>query len=274
MRTTIVVAGAALVVLAAASLIVIRLVEPSPGPAAAAPPPIPPEVTAAVAAAREAALREAEAKQAAADAAAREIAAKEAAARRAAVEAAAREVAAKEAAAREAADKEAGKEPAKEHAAKDGEVPDASAAAPAANGSGSLTMRTTGGDAHLAREGRPSTSSGAPARGRDLHGTASIAARLDELKPRLAQCYEGAQPGADPPGGSPAPESERPVPPVFLLELESSGEHYRIVDANVDSRGGAEDAVLECMQTVLMNSTIPTQPGPETVDRVALRFSP
>ena len=262
MRTTIVVAGAALVVLAAASLIVIRLVEPSPGPAAAAPPPIPPEVTAAVAAAKEAALREAEAKQAAADATAREIAAKEAAARRAAVEAAARE----------AADKEAGKELAKEHAAKDGDAPDASATAPAANGSGSLTMRATGSDAHLASEGRPSAS-GAPARGRDLHGTASIAARLDELKPRLAQCYEGAQPGADPPGGSPAPESERPVPPVFLLELESSGEHYRIVDANVDSRGGAEDAVLECMQTVLMNATIPT-PGPETVDRVALRFSP
>ena len=272
MRTTIVVAGAALVVLAAASLIVIRLVEPSPGPAAAAPPPIPPEVTAAVAAAKEAALREAEAKQAAADATAREIAAKEAAARRAAVEAAAREVAAKEAAAREAADKEAGKELAKEHAAKDGDAPDASATAPAANGSGSLTMRATGSDAHLASEGRPSAS-GAPARGRDLHGTASIAARLDELKPRLAQCYEGARPGANPPGGSPAPESERPVPPVFLLELESSGEHYRIVDANVDSRGGAEDAVLECMQTVLMNATIPT-PGPETVDRVALRFSP
>src|SRR3990172_8925731 len=132
--------------------------------------------------------------------------------------------------------------------------------------------RATGSDAHLASEGRPSAS-GAPARGRDLHGTASIAARLDELKPRLAQCYEGARSGANPPGGSPAPESERPVPPVFLLELESSGEHYRVVDANVDSRGGAEDAVLECMQTVLMNATIPT-PGPETVDRVALRFSP
>ena len=58
-----------------------------------------------------------------------------------------------------------------------------------------------------------------------------------------------------------------------MLELESAGEQYRIVDADVDSRGSAEDAVLECMKRILLGTTIST-PGVEILDRVALRFSP
>jgi hypothetical protein len=95
-------------------------------------------------------------------------------------------------------------------------------------------------------------------------------ARLDELKPRLAQCY-GAHPEASAAGAG----DDRTVAPVFMVELESAGEHYRVVDANVDSRGSADDAVLECMQAVLLGATISTSTeGVELVDRVALRFSP
>ena len=63
------------------------------------------------------------------------------------------------------------------------------------------------------------------------------------------------------------------MPPVFVIELQSTGDQYRVVDAGVDSRGSAEDAVLECMQAILLGATI-SAAGVESNDRVALRFTP
>jgi hypothetical protein len=259
MRATLLIAGAALAVLAVVSLVVILVVEPSPPTPPSEPAAVAPEVAAAVAAAREAAVREEAAKQAAA-----EEAAKQATARQAAVEATAREAAAREAAAKEAATKErAAKQAAKEAVAKEGAgEPDSGAGSNDAAPSPAVARSTAAGepDQEPAREARP------PSRQHEARSTASIAARMDELKPRLAQCYEVAR------GGSAEPR-EKPEPPVFVVELEGAGEQYRVVGAGVDSRGGAEDAVLECMQSVLLGATI-TTPGVEIVDRVALRFSP
>ncbi len=262
MRATLVIAGSALAVLAAASLIAILFVEPSPPPPAAEPAAILPEVAAAVAAAKETAVKEAAAKQEAAESAAREQTAREAAARIAAVEAAAKEAAAKDAAAAAA----------KELAVKDADASDGGAAPPAGT-PGAVAAATRGADAgaephqNPPREGRTAAiPPGTTARSREQLSAAAITARLDELKPRLSQCYEGAERAAGSPGAA-------SVSPVFVVQLESADEHYRIVDADVDSRGGAEDGVLECMRTVLLGATIAI-PGAENAERATLRFSP
>lgn len=267
MRATLVIAGSALAVLAAASLIAILFVEPSPPPPAAEPAAILPEVAAAVAAAKETAVKEAAAKQAAAESAAREQTAREAAARIAAAEAAAKDAAAKDAAAAAA----------KELAVKDADASDGGAPPPAGT-PGAVAAATRGANAgtephqNPPREGRTAAlPPGTTARSREQLSAAAITARLDELKPRLSQCYEGAErAAANPAAGSPGAAS---VSPVFMVELESAGEHYRVVDADVDSRGGAEDGVLECMRTVLLGATI-SIPGAENAERVTLRFSP
>ena len=265
MRATLVIAGSALAVLAAASLIAILFVEPSPPPPAAEPAAILPEVAAAVAAAKETAVKEAAAKQAAAESAAREQTAREAAARIAAAEAAAKEAAAKDAAA------------AKELAVKDADASDGGAPPPAGT-PGAVAAATRGANAgtephqNPPREGRTAAlPPGTTARSREQLSAAAITARLDELKPRLSQCYEGAErAAANPAAGSPGAAS---VSPVFVVQLESADEHYRVLDADVDSRGGAEDGVLECMRTVLLGATIAI-PGAENAERVTLRFSP
>jgi hypothetical protein len=275
MRATLVIAGSALAVLAAASLIAILFVEPSPPPPAAEPAAILPEVAAAVAAAKETAVKEAAAKQAAAESAAREQTVREAAARIAAAEAAAKDAAAKDAAAKDAAAAAA-----KELAVKDADALDGGAAPPPST-PGAVAAATWGANAgtephqNPPREGRSAAiPPGTTARSREQLSAAAITARLDELKPRLSQCYEGAErAAANPAAGSPGTASDRPVSPVFMVELESAGEHYRVVDADVDSRGGAEDGVLECMRTVLVGATI-SIPGAENAERVTLRFSP
>jgi hypothetical protein len=257
MRATLVIAGSALAVLAAASLIAILFVEPSPPPPAAEPAAILPEVAAAVAAAKETAVKEAAAKQAAAESAAQEQTAREAAARIAAAEAAAKDAAAAAA---------------KELAVKDADTSDGGAPPPAGT-PGAVAAATRGANAgtephqNPPREGRTAAlPPGTTARSREQLSAAAITARLDELKPRLSQCYEGAERAAGSPGAA-------SVSPVFVVQLESADEHYRVVDADVDSRGGAEDGVLECMRTVLLDATIAI-PGAENAERVTLRFSP
>ncbi len=124
-----------------------------------------------------------------------------------------------------------------------------------------------GGEPGQATAHSPTSHASGPSRSREPRGSASISARLEELKPRLAQCYETARPAAG------ASSAEHTVPPVFLIELEGAGDQYRVVDAGVDSRGSAEDAVLACMQSVLLGATL-SAPGADRADRVALRFSP
>ena len=82
----------------------------------------------------------------------------------------------------------------------------------------------------------------------------AIGRGLIELQPRLAACFDedtaarfGPQPRSVAMDGS-LPDAGTPV---LLLEIETGGGGARIVDAPVDTQGGASDGVISCAQSIL-----------------------
>jgi hypothetical protein len=109
-----------------------------------------------------------------------------------------------------------------------------------------------------------------------LRSWPTLAAALEQARPRLAPCYDeeaqarhGQRPysaiGAPQPGTGSA---------VLVIELEAvSGGRVRIVDAPVESRGATEDGLLSCLQEGLRGLELqgPATPGGRYRVRYALR---
>ncbi len=247
MRTRpLLVAGAAVAALASASLFVISFVEtPTPSSPPAEPPTVPPDVAAAVAAAK----------------------------------AAAATVASPDAGRRAVPTRPLGSDvPARPRPEPPAvQVPDGgapTASAPTPGGAPAAAEDPTPG---LPPDSLGATRTASAARTVNEHGSVpAVMARLAELKPRLAQCYgldDEARSGARPLATPSDAANDQPGSPVFMVELNGSGEQYRVVNAPIESRGGRGDDVLSCMQSALLESTIPT-PGIEAVEHLVLRFSP
>lgn len=96
----------------------------------------------------------------------------------------------------------------------------------------------------------------------------AIAAKLTDLQEELASCftYEGqARRGS---GVVTTVQDAAPMDDhgaiVLVLQLEGQGNGYRIVDAPVETRGGAGDELLACAQSVLRGHVLEVpgaQPG-------------
>ena len=89
---------------------------------------------------------------------------------------------------------------------------------------------------------------------------AAIGRELNELHPRLSACFDedtaarhGTQPVTAVQDAAPTPDMGTTV---LMLQVESSGGTARIVDAPVETRGGASDGVIACAQRLLRGTTM------------------
>ncbi len=88
---------------------------------------------------------------------------------------------------------------------------------------------------------------------------------LLELQPQLAACFDedtaarfGTQPRTI---AKDASNSDRGTP-ALVLQIETAGGEARIVDAPLDTQGGASDGVIACAQTVLRGRRFPAPGAP------------
>ncbi len=101
---------------------------------------------------------------------------------------------------------------------------------------------------------------------------------LNELQPRLAECFdEDAQARFGPAGYTAvrdaAPMNDHGVT-ILVLQIEASGTQARIVDAPVETRGQASDGLISCAQQVLRGQRFTVlQPQPAARHRMLFSLS-
>jgi hypothetical protein len=99
-----------------------------------------------------------------------------------------------------------------------------------------------------------------------LHSWPTLAAALEEARPRLSHCYDEQTQARHGPRPYTATRSLQPGTgaAVLLLQLEAtSGRMVQVVDAPVESRGASEDGLLSCVQEALRGLELkgPARPG-------------
>jgi len=101
---------------------------------------------------------------------------------------------------------------------------------------------------------------------------AAVGRELIDLQPRLAACFDevsqarnGQQPVSETQDGTLAEGGAT----VLMLELETSPDEVRIVDAPLESRGGASDGLVACAQRVLRGHRL-AAPGAKPGQRFRL----
>lgn len=91
-------------------------------------------------------------------------------------------------------------------------------------------------------------------------GGAVVGLDMEELQPLLSDCFSDSVVGRS---GSVttvkdlAPLQDASVT-TLVLELEVAGDQLRVVDAPLESRGGASDGTVSCAQSVLRGRTAPS----------------
>jgi predicted transcriptional regulator len=98
---------------------------------------------------------------------------------------------------------------------------------------------------------------------------------LSELQPRLAACFdEVAQSRHGATAFSRTTDytgQETGGTPVLVLEIETGPGRVRIVDAPVETQGGASDGLVACAQQVLRGRVV-AAPGVEAGQRARLTY--
>jgi hypothetical protein len=95
---------------------------------------------------------------------------------------------------------------------------------------------------------------------------------LEDFQSRLVRCTDPdvqARHGGQPVAGLDGADQQGP--PSLLLLLETLDGEIRIVDAPVESRGGADEVFFACAQKVLRGQTI-TAPSARRGDRIRFMF--
>jgi hypothetical protein len=89
---------------------------------------------------------------------------------------------------------------------------------------------------------------------------AALGRELNELQPDLAACFDEvvqSRQGRQRPSATvDARDGTGAGPAVLMLLLEMAQDEVRIVDAPVDSRGGASDGLIVCAQKVLRGRVV------------------
>jgi hypothetical protein len=105
---------------------------------------------------------------------------------------------------------------------------------------------------------------------------AAISGVLSDLQPRLSACFDEvsqARHGRDPVAeAQDATLEDQGGTTVLMLEIEASRDEVRIVDAPVESRGGASDGLVACAQRVLRGHRAPA-PGVKPGQRFRLLYT-
>ncbi len=91
---------------------------------------------------------------------------------------------------------------------------------------------------------------------------AAVGRELNELQPRLAACFDEdrqARHGRDrvSRSGDALPMDDTGTT-ILVLQVEAGGGRARIVDAPVETQGGASDGLVACAQQVLRGHVVPT----------------
>ncbi len=103
----------------------------------------------------------------------------------------------------------------------------------------------------------------------------AVVDELNALQPRLAACFdEGAQSrhGATPFSRTADFKGEEAGgTPILVLEIETSPGRVRIVDAPVETQGGASDGLVACAQQILRGRVV-AAPGVQAGQRARLTY--
>ncbi len=92
-----------------------------------------------------------------------------------------------------------------------------------------------------------------------------IARGLNDLDVQLAACFDedtAARFGAQPHTVSTEASLPDTGTPVLMLHIETGSGRARIVDAPVETRGGASDGVIACAQSVFRGRSFPFPDAP------------
>jgi hypothetical protein len=107
-------------------------------------------------------------------------------------------------------------------------------------------------------------------------GGAAVGRELNELQPELSGCYDEvtqARHGQERITTTGASWDEAGAgPPTLMLQLELRDGEVLIVDAPVESRGGASDGLIACAQRILRGRVVPA-PGARRGGRARVPFT-
>ncbi len=104
---------------------------------------------------------------------------------------------------------------------------------------------------------------------------AALGRELNDLQPALSACFDEEVQARH--GAAPVTRTAEAAPDdvgvtVLVLELEAGGGTVRVVDAPVESRGGASDGLIACAQRVLRGKVFEAPVGPRQGGRHRVLF--
>jgi hypothetical protein len=102
-------------------------------------------------------------------------------------------------------------------------------------------------------------------------GWPALMARISRLQPKSSECAEQLSRARIRRTSPRRPAPDDPAATVLMLQLETTNGEVHVLDAPIETRGGASDGVVQCLQATLKGAAIPLA-GTRDGQRMKLRF--